>query len=271
MITLLTPLRMAALSSAAIALLAAAPASAQDGGGGRIVTIGGGVQTYPKFPGSDSYGINPLPIFGLRREGAPIPFKAPDDAFGFGFLSSDSVVNFGPALRIQNKREEDDVGAPVGDVGMTFEVGGFVSVSPVRNIRLRAELRQGINGHEGLVGDLGADFVLRDEDTYIFSIGPRARWGDNDFHDAYFGVPAAIPASGLAVYDPGSGFYAVGAVAGLTYRLGRNWGMQGYVGYDRLIGDAADSPIVRRFGSRDQFSGGAGLFLEFNVGGGRSR
>ena len=108
---------------------------------------------------------------------------------------------------------------------------------------------------------------LRDEDTYIFSIGPRARWGDNDFHDAYFGVPVAIPASGLAAYDPHSGFYAIGAMAGLTYKLGRNWGLRGYAGYDRLIGDAADSPIVRAFGSRDQFSGGAGLFFEFNIGG----
>ena len=57
----------------------------------------------------------------------------------------------------------------------------------------------------------------------------------------------------------------IGAVAGLTHKLGRNWGLQGYVGYDRLVGDAADSPIVRAFGSRDQFSGGAGLFFEFNI------
>ena len=30
-----------------------------------------------------------------------------------------------------------------------------------------------------------------------------------------------------------------------------------------------DSPIVRGFGSRDQFSGGAGLWIEFGGGGGR--
>ena len=43
-------------------------------------------------------------------------------------------------------------------------------------------------GHRGLVGDLGADIVIRDADSYIFSIGPRARWGDGDFNRAYFGV-----------------------------------------------------------------------------------
>jgi MipA family protein len=262
-------LRSAALTGAAVLALLATPASAQDEGRGYTITIGGGAQTYPKYPGADSYGINPLPIFGFRREGSPLPFQAPDDGIGLGVLDRDSAFNFGPAVRFLNKREEDDVGAPVGDVGVTVEAGGFVQVFPSRNLRLRAELRQGIGGHKGLVGDLGADLVLRDEDTYIFSIGPRARWGDNDFHDAYFGVPVAIPASGLAAYDPHSGFYAIGAMAGLTYKLGRNWGLRGYAGYDRLIGDAADSPIVRAFGSRDQFSAGAGLFFEFNIGGGR--
>jgi outer membrane protein len=269
MTKLIAPLHQAAFAGIAALALLATPASAQDGGGGHTITIGAGAQTYPKYPGADSYGINPLPIFGFRREGTPMPFQAPDEGFGFGFLGRDSAFNVGPAIRFQGKREEDDVGAPVGDVGITVEVGGFVEVSPVRNFRLRAEVRQGIGGHEGLVADLSADLVLRDEDTYIFSIGPRARWGDNGFHDAYFGVPVAIPASGLAAYDPHSGFYAIGAIAGLTYKFGRNWGMRGYAGYDRLIGDAADSPIVRGFGSRDQFSGGAGLFFEFNIGGRR--
>lgn len=266
------PLRLPALATgAAVLALLAAPAAAQDeGGGGHTITVGAGAQTYPKYPGADSYGINPLPIFGFRRQGTPMPFEAPDDGFGFGFLGRDSAFNLGPAVRFQGKREEDDAGAAIGDVGFTVEVGGFVEVSPADNFRLRAELRQGLGGHDGLVGDVGADFVLRDEDSYIFSIGPRARWADSDYHAAYFGVtPAVAAATGLPAFDPDGGFYAVGAVAGLTYKLGRNWGLQGYLGYDRLIGDAADSPIVRLLGSRDQFSGGAGLFFEFNIGGRR--
>ena len=263
-------LRLAALTGAILLTFTAAPAIAQDGEGrGYTITLGLGAQTYPKYPGADSYGINPLPIFGFRREGTPMPFEAPDDGIGLGLLGRDSAFNFGPAIRLQNKREEDDVGAPVGDVGFTVEVGGFVEIFPTDNFRIRAELRQGLGGHEGLTGDVGADLVIRGEDRTIFSIGPRARWADNDYHDAYFGVPVAIPASGLAAFDPGSGFYAIGAIAGITHKLGRNWGLQGYAGYDRLIGDAADSPIVRGFGSRDQFSGGLGLFFEFNVGGGR--
>jgi len=255
----LCALHLAALTGAAL-IVPAAPASAQ------TITVGAGAQTYPKYPGADSNGIYPLPIFGFRSEGSPMPFEAPDDGIGFGLLGRDSVINLGPAVSFQNKRDEDDVGAPVGRVGFTVEAGGFVSIMPSENFRLRAELRQGLGGHEGLVGDLGADLIVRDENGYIFSIGPRARWADDDFHQAYFGVtPAVAGATGLAPYDPGSGFYAVGAQAGLTVRLGRNWGLQGYAGYDRLVGDAEDSPIVRAFGSRDQFSGGLGLFFEFNI------
>jgi outer membrane protein len=262
-------INLAAVIGAASLGFLAAPALAQDGSAPRgwTVTVGAGAHTYPRYPGADSYGINPLPLFGLRREGTPMPFEALDDGFGFGLLSRDSAFNIGPAVRFQDKRRERDVGAAVGNVGITFEAGGFVEVFPVRNFRMRAELRQGIGGHKALVGALGADLIFRDENVYIFSIGPRVRWADNGYHDAYFGVTPAVAArTGLAAFNPNGGIYAVGAQAGVTYRLGRNWGMQGYAGYDRLMRDAADSPIVRRFGSRDQFSGGAGLFIEFNVG-----
>lgn len=260
----------AAIGAASFALLAAAPASAQDSGGGYTVTAGVGVQVLPKYPGDNAYSIFPMPVFGLRRQGAPMPFVAQDQGLGFGFLGQGSRVNLGPAIVVRAKRQQSDVGAAVGDVGFTIEAGGFVEVYPIRNIRLRGELRQGIGGHRALVGDLGADFIIRDETSYIFSFGPRARWADSDFTRAYFGVtPARAAATGLPAFAPRSGFYAVGAMAGLTYKFGRNWGMRSYLGYDRLVRDAGDSPIVRRFGSRDQISGGAGLFFEFNVGGHR--
>jgi outer membrane protein len=262
------PLRPAALiGAAALALFAAGPAAAQ-----RTVTLGLGAQAAPKYPGADNYGNGPMPNFDLRRPGEPITFESADDGAGFGVLGRNSVINFGPAFRFQSKRDEDDVGAAVGDVGFTVEAGGFIEILPSRNFRIRAELRQGLGGHKALTGTLGADVIFRDDQNYIFSIGPRVRWADNKYHDRYFGVtPAVAGVTGLAALDPDGGVYAVGGIANFTHRLGRNWGVQAYAGYDRLVGDAADSPIVRAFGSRDQFSGGAGLWIEFGVGGRRER
>ncbi len=269
MIPRFAPLRPAALAAAAFALLTAAPAAAQDEepSDNWILTLGAGARVDPKYPGADEYGFDPMGIFGLRREGAPLPVETPDEGSGFGFLSDESAFDFGPALQLQGKRQEEDVGAPVGDVGFTVEVGAFAQVFVSDNLRLRVEGRRGIGGHDGWVGDLSADFVLRDRDTYVFTIGPRARLSDDRFQNAYFGVtPAVAAATGLPAFDAGSGFHAVGVAAGLTYMLDRSWGIYGFAGYDRLIGDAADSPIVRAFGSRDQFSAGLGLSYSFNVG-----
>jgi outer membrane protein len=256
-------------------LLAAVPAAAQDRddddreesrGRGYIVTIGAGLQGYPSYPGADDIGLYPMPIVGFRREGRPVPLEAPDEGFGFGLLGQDSPINIGPAVNFQRRRRQEDVGAPVGDVPWTAELGGFIEVFPVDNFRLRGELRQGVNGHDGLVGDLGADLFMRSGDETVFSIGPRVRWGSNEYMDAYFGVAPGI-APGVAAFDPGSGIYAVGATAGMRLDIGGGLAVHGYARYDRLVNDAADSPIVTNFGSRDQFGGGIGLSYSFRVGG----
>ena len=262
------PLRLAALTGAAFLLALGTPASAQEEEeGGWLLTIGGGAQVTPEYPGADSLGFSAFPILDLRRRGSPLPFNAPDQGGGFGILSDDSAFDFGPSIEFVRKRQEEDVGAPVGDVDFTVEAGAFAHVYLGNNFRLRAEGRKGIGGHDGWVGDLSADFVLRDRDTYVFSIGPRARWSDDEYQNAYYGVtPAVAAATGLPVFDADGGFHAFGAAAGLTYKLDRNWGVYGFARYDRLVGDAADSPIVRAFGSRNQYSAGLGLFYTFDVG-----
>jgi outer membrane protein len=264
------PFRPAAWIGAALIALSAAPAVAQDEESEDpdwILSIGGGPRVSPKYPGADNYSFGPMPIFGFRREGAPLPVEVPDEGSGFGFLGDDSAFDLGPAVQFQNKRQEEDVGAPVGDVGFTVEAGAFAQIFIADSFRLRAEGRRGLGGHDGWVGDVFADFVLRDEGSYVFTIGPRARWGDDNYHDAYFSVtPAVAAATGLPVFDADDGFHSVGVYAGLTHMLSRNWGVYGYAGYDRLMGDAADSPIVQTFGSRNQYSGGIGLFYSFNVG-----
>lgn len=262
--------RPAALALTAIAILWTSPAAAQDEESDDrdwILSLGVGPRISPEYPGADSYGFGIMPIFGLRREGSPLPVEVPDEGAGFGFLGDDSAFDFGPTAQFVNKRQEEDVGAPVGDVDLTIEAGAFAQVFLGDSFRLRVEGRKGLGGHDGWVGDIFADFVLRDRDSYVFTIGPRARWGDDSYHDAYFSVtPAVAAASGLPVFDADDGFHSLGVYAGLTHMLSDDWGVYGYAGYDRLIGDADDSPIVRTFGSRDQFSGGIGLFYNFNVG-----
>ena len=252
------------LIAAAAILPAWGAAAAQDSNDLRV-RVGAGAQLRPEFIGADGTSITPLFHINIAHGTNQFSFAAPDDSPSIALLSKDGF-SFGPAGNIEGRRKQSDVGAPVGSVSRTFEAGAFAQYLAGDSIRLRAELLKGINGHEGLVGTIGADKIWRDGDHYVFSIGPRVLFSDARYQRAYFGVsPAASLASGLPIYRPGGGVHAVAVASGMSYGLGKSWGLFGYARYERLVGDAAKSPIVREFGSRNQLSGGIGLNYTFSI------
>lgn len=254
----------AALLACTAILVTATPAAAQDEDDFRV-RVGLGGQIKPKFIGSDETQLLPLFDLDLARGDKPFPFEAPDDSFGIRLFSKGGF-SLGPAANIQSKRKESDVGAPVGKVKTTIEVGGFAEYELSDSFRLRGDLRKGIGGHDGLVGSVGADYFWRDGDRYVFSIGPRVLASNARFQRAYFGVDSvAALASGLPAYRPDGGIYAVAAASGLSYQFNPRFGLFGYARYERLVGDAAKSPIIRELGSRNQLSGGLGLSYTFTV------
>jgi outer membrane protein len=262
------------MAAAVLLLLPVTAAFAADGGEkpkrDLLVTVGGGVQAYPRYPGADELKLAPLPILSFRKEGERASFEAPDEGIGFSLFGKEGSFQIGPALQLQGKRREKDVGAAVGNVGWTPEVGAFVQAYAGSNLRLRLEGRRGIGGHEGWTGDVSADFIARTGDSTLFSIGPRLRLSNRRYNRAYFGVsPAVAAATGLTAFDPDGGIRAVGIAAGLTQQLGDRFGVYAYAGYDRLVGDAGRSPIVRVHGSRSQPSAGIGLTYSFKVKRGR--
>ncbi len=262
-------IRSFCVSLAAIGAAVATPALAQDDQPKpeRRLSIGVGAQVLPSFPGGDDYEIGPLFTGFSRREGAPIPFRTPDDGIAIGLLGNDSVVDFGPLVQFQSERDDEDVGAAVGDVDFTVEAGAFVNFNLGENFRIRLEGQKGIGGHESFVGTVAADVAFRPSIDTLVTIGPRLRLNDDDYADTYFGItPGVAAVTGLPAYDPDGGVRAIGLIAGVTHQITRSFGIYGYAGYDRLVGDAADSPIVQQFGSEDQFSAGLALFFTFGLG-----
>jgi outer membrane protein len=251
-----------------IALAAILPAwsaaTAQDGRDIRV-RVGLGAQLRPEFIGADGTSLVPLFHVNFARGTKEFSFGAPDDSPSIALLSKDGF-SFGPAGNIEGRRNESDVGAPVGSVSRTFEAGAFAQYLANDSIRVRAELLKGINGAKGLVGTISADKIWRDGDRYVVSIGPRILFSDARYQRAYFGVdPAASLASGLPTYRPSGGVHAVAVASGVTYALNSRWGLFGYARYERLVGDAAKSPITRELGSRNQLSGGIGLNYTFII------
>ncbi|HKX91902.1 MAG TPA: MipA/OmpV family protein [Sphingomicrobium sp.] len=245
-------------------LFASSPAPAADKEDYRV-RVGLGAQVRPDWRGSDDQEVGPLWDLDIAKGTEPFKFEAPDDHFGISLISTRGF-SIGPTANIESSRKESDVGAPVGKVPTTFEAGAFAQYYASDSFRLRGDVRKGIGGHEGVVGGIGADYIWRDGDRYVVSIGPRLLFSDGKYQRGYFGVdPAVALATGLPTHRPAGGLHALAVASGLSYQFNDRFGLFGFARYERLVGDAARSPIVREFGSRNQLSGGLGLSYTFTI------
>lgn len=241
----------------------ALPAAAEDTAQPPRTRVGLGPQLVPSFPGSADVVVRPFVDVARARGDQPFEFEAADENFGFPILRSGGFA-VGPAINLEGSRKPGDSGLQLPKVGFTVEAGLFAQYAFSDSFRIRAEGRKGIGGHEGLIGTVSADYIARDRDEWLLAIGPRLTFADERYQRAYFSVaPADSAPSGLPAYAANGGLQAIGLNAGFLRQLSKRWGIYTYAKYDRLVGDAARSPVVKVHGSADQLSGGLALTYTF--------
>jgi outer membrane scaffolding protein for murein synthesis (MipA/OmpV family) len=262
--------------AAALAALVAQGARAADAGQpaapapeGWIITVTGNISISPEWDGAKTYGVVPYPTFSFRRADAPpAVWSAPDDGVDYA-LTESRVFNFGPVVRYHSGRYR---GADptklfgIHDVPWTLEPGFFAEYWAIPDtLRARVELRHGLGADYGFIADVAADYVVH-VDRSTFALGPRLGLGDGVYMRKQFGVTAldALWNGNVTPYKPQGGVRSVGAAASYTYDFSKTWSATAYGGYDRLIGEAARSPLVKNLGSPDQFR--AGLTLSYAFG-----
>ena len=230
-----------------------------------IATVGVEGRVETEFAGGDTYTVRAAPIFGFRRVGTPEQFRAPRDGAGIALFETQSL-KIGPNLKVRAQRKELDSSAlyGLGDVGWAVEVGGFVEYWWAPWLRTRAEVRQGFGGHQGVVADLTADFVVPVTPALTLSGGPRVSFATAKALEPYFGIDTWQSFwSGLPTYDPKGGLYSVGAGAQARYFWTPELATHVYVEYQHLMDGAANSPLVQYRGSPDQFTFGFGVTRAF--------
>jgi outer membrane protein len=226
-----------------------------------MIELGAGVQVRPDYPGSKNYEAWPTGFVTLHYLQLP----------GYGVVKDGRADlrgwSFGPSFNLQSQRKASDYPELFGlnDIDMTFELGAKVGYT-FDWIRPWVAARYGLGGHSGIVGETGLDFIFRASPVLLWSIGPRATFANRDYMETYFGVtPAESALSGtLAAYSPGGGFKSVGAEFNFRYEFAPKWAVRGEFIYDKLIGDAADSPITQ-VGSENQFTAKLGLTYLFEL------
>ncbi|RUM06643.1 MipA/OmpV family protein [Rhizobium chutanense] len=257
--------------SLAIALSSPALALAQESGqpfwsGDWYLSVGVAGFSAPKFEGSSHNEFKFSPLISVGRQGAGPRFSSRNDNPSFALIDK-GAFRAGLVGKFVPSRDAGDDSDLKGlrKVKWGAEAGGFVEVYPTDFLRARAEVRQGIRSHDGVVADLAVDAFTDIAPNLQLSGGPRATFATAGYYDAYYGVSAKhAAASGLDPYKPSSGIQSYGAGTAITWKATENLSASSFLEYKRLAGPAADSSLVRDRGSKNQIVIGVSATYKFN-------
>jgi outer membrane protein len=231
------------------------------------VTLGVEGRVLPSYPGSANSVLLPIPLVDIRLAGTPRRFTNPRDGLGIGLYDNGAFRAGITGKSVLPRRASDDPNlAGLNEIDWTLEPGFFLEYWPLNWLRTRAELRQGIGGHHGQIGDLSADLVLPVAPNLTLSGGPRVTISSGEALAPYFGVtPKEAAVSIYPAYAVSGGVRSFGIGGLARYELSPQWATHFYVEYERLAGSAENSPIVRMTGNPNQVSIGIGLTYSFDM------
>jgi len=233
----------------------------------------------PAWQGSRDTALSIFPDLRLNYKDS-LFFSVPD-GLGWNAVNQDGW-KLGPLAKLRFGRQESTGGSPFlvtggsealrgfGNIGLAGEFGGFVQYSPAgslgRRVALRAEVRQGTGGHDGVVAEPSIRFADR-AGPFRWSLALRSTFASAKYTQVYFGVtPEQAARAGLPAWKTGSGLVSAGLGGTLTRPLGKR-GQHGALtllaGYDRLGNVVADSTLIRERGRRDQFTLGLAYGYRF--------
>ena len=212
----------------------------------------------PEFSGGSKFKVKPN-LAGFIRYGR---FTV-TGAGGFTTRRQDDVergldaelvrrgkVRVNLSLRFDPGRKDsasDDL-AGMGDIRSTVRARLGVRWEPVPNWQLSASSSADILGHEGgYTASFGVSRTFPLSATQRLILGASLSAAGDRYLQTWYGVTAAqSAASGYPVYTPRAGLRDVGV--GLTWReeINADWAAFASTSASRLLGPAADSPLVTR-------------------------
>jgi outer membrane protein len=271
----------------AMPLLAAAPALAQgEEEQGRpydrnSLTIGVGGAYVPSYDGSDDYILTPIGLafgkvagFGFATRGTALYVDLIPD-------KRDAAVDFdfGPLVNVRldrTNRIKDARVRALGEFDTAIELGAWAGLRKngilheYDSLGARLAWQKDVTDtHDGTIVTPAIEYSSPLSTRTLASFSLQAEHVSDRYARTYYSIgPAGSLASGLAVYNADGGWKSWRATLLLGQALTgdlRNpkLSLFGGVGYSRLLGDIARSPIVRVAGDRDQYFTTAGLAYTF--------
>jgi outer membrane protein len=206
--------------------------------------------------------------------GARIKFSKYRFAELYGPLADVNILNvphweFGPVISYRFGREdvEDPVVNRLPGIRGGLEAGAFAGYNYTNAGGVPWRLRVGVATFAAIAGDATGGHVTPYTSVWMplsrvvfVGLGSGFTWSSKSFMQQRFGVtPSGSAASGLPVFSADSGIRQVYVWPAVIVRLSEHWFGGAGAFYQRLTGDAADSPIVTQRGDPNQWTAGIGI------------
>jgi len=237
--------------------------------------VGLAVGFIPDYVGSDDYTYGIAPAFRYQFDEQRF-VELTANYLDANILNS-STWRFGPAFRYRFGRDgdvDDLVVKNMSDIDDTIEGG----VTAYGTWILGNDPRHRVTAGADALWDLGDASGGYSSNVFARYWAPVSRaidvgvagnfqYSDENFNDTYFGVSAAdSTASGLPTFNADSGVTSYSIMPMAMIHLSREWHVGVGFRYQKLAGDAADSPIVEDRGDDSQWVGGIGLVYSWDLG-----
>jgi outer membrane protein len=258
-----------------LGLVSGGAANAQSVGGG-LELDGFGVRSFaglavgaiPDYEGSDDYTVGVAPL-GVWRYGKSSERYLKIIATELSWNAIDSKTwSAGPALNYRLGRDDvdDTFVDKMAEIDDAVELGAFVGYTvtgsdPRDKITFSLQALGDVSDtHDGFTATASVKRFWPISRSVTLSFGAITNYANDDYTDTYFGVSAAdSSASGLRQYTADGGFRDVRIPIFAIFSFSPKWHVAAGMVYTRLLGDAADSPVVDDRGSADQFFVGASV------------
>lgn len=234
------------------------------------LVAGAGAFVTPNYSGDDNYRVLALPFVRLSR-GEKFWASVPEGANYMFHNKGPLTLSAKAGIAFPRDEDNDSLFAVsggtstellgLGDLGTSIELGGAAAYD-FGPVTLSAGLRRGIGGHGAWVGDASLSFtkVFKTPGPPIAMIlTPNIKFGDADLTQSYYGItPEQSLRTGLAEFTTDGGIYSAGLNALTFIPTSRKSAFIVFGSVRELVGDAADSPLVRERGASTQAA--VGLF-----------
>lgn len=219
-----------------------------------VFAIGAGMQRMPAWPGASNQHSEPVPYIDIELPGRG-SFSTLD-GLQVQLVHGDTWHG-GIYGDYQWGRSRDDLGrlgGKIASLSPRINLGGYLEWQLNRQVDVGGNLSHDIDG-AGAYLELYAEWDPPPLGLLEASFDLRWQAMNAPAMNRFFGIdPQAARALSVPVWQPGAGSQLASLECDLFMPTGRHTGVALALVYGRLLGGAADSPLVTRYGSRTQLS-----------------